>query len=71
MKELGHNRDWQQCRVKTKNMKKSYRDVKELDAILGHRPATTPAVLLDTRSTSQSPSLSTQEDTAEGETNGK
>ena len=88
MKELGHNRDWQQCRVKIKNMKKSYRDVKdhnsetgrgrktckfykELDAILGHRPATTPAVLLDTGSTSQSSSLSTQEDAAEGETNGK
>ena len=93
MNELGYDRDWQQCRVKIKNLKKSYRDVKdhngetgrgrktckffkELDAILGHRPATIPAVLLDTGTTSHNASASTQDvwshDSAtEGEANGK
>ena len=88
MNELGYDRDWQQCRVKIKNLKKSYRDVKdhngetgrgrktckfkELDAILGHRPATIPAVLLDTGTTSHNASASTQDvSAAEGEANGK
>ena len=90
MSELGHERDWQQCRVKIKNLKKSYRDVKdhngetgrgrktckffkELDAILGHRPASVPAVLLDTGAAGESTSASVQaQDTpAEGEANGK
>ena len=62
LSELGHDRDWQQCRVKVKNLKKKYREVKdhngetgrgrktckffkELDAILGHRPASVPWTL--------------------------
>ena len=28
LKELGHDRDWQQRKTKIKNLKKSYRDVK-------------------------------------------
>ena len=88
MNEMGYDRDWQQCRVKTKNLKKSYRDIKdhngetgrgrktckffiELDDILGHRPASVPAVLLDTGNTSQNTSSPTQESVAEGEANGK
>ena len=90
LSESGHDRDWQQCRVKVKNLKKNYRDVKdhngetgrgrktckffkELDAILGHRPASVPSVLLDTGATSQSSSASAQPDdsAAEGEANGK
>ena len=90
MSELGHKRDWQQCRVKIKKLKKNYREVKdhnretgrgrktckffkELDAILGHRPASVPAVLLDTGTTSQSASASLQayESPAEGEANGR
>ena len=90
LSELGHDRDWQQCRVKVKNLKKNYRDMKdhngetgrgrktckffkELDAILGHRPASIPSVLLDTGATSQSSSASAQPDdsAAEGEANGK
>ena len=88
LKEMGFDRDWQQCRVKIKNLKKSYRDVKdhnnetgrgrktckyykELDEILGHRPASTPAVLLDTGTTSQNTSSQTEDSAAEGEANGK
>ena len=91
MKELGYDRDWRQCRVKIKNLKKSYRDVKdnngetgrgrktckfykELDEILGHRPASVPAVLLDTgiasQDTSSSQTQDTQESSAEGDANG-
>ena len=86
MNDLGYDRDWQQCKVKIKNLKKSYREVKdhngetgqgrksckhykELDEILGHRPGSVPAVLLDTGCTSQSSNLS-QDSTEEGETNG-
>ena len=70
MNELGYDRDWQQCRVKTKNLKKCYREVKdhngetgrgrktckhykELDEILGHRPASAPAVLFGHRDCKQ------------------
>ena len=42
--------------------------VKELDEILGHRPASVPAVLL---TTSQTPSSQTEDSAAEGEANGK
>ena len=65
---LGYNRDWEQCRNKIKNLKKQYRVVKdhngetgkggkhvfcrELDDILGHRPASVPTALLDTGSSS-------------------
>ena len=67
MRKEGYDRDWQQCRTKIKNLKKEYREVKdnqtgrgrktckyflELDSILGHRPASVPAALLDTGSTS-------------------
>ena len=65
LQEQGHNKDWEQCRTKIKNLKREYRSVKdnngetgrgrktckfytELDSILGHRPASVPAVLLDT-----------------------
>ena len=88
LKEMGFDRDWQQCRVKVKNLKKSYREVKdhngetgrgrktckyykELDEILGHRPASVPAVLLDTGTTSQTPSSQNEDSAAEGEANGK
>ena len=84
MEEKGYDRDWQQRRNKIKNLKKEYRQIKdhngqtgrgtktckyykELDDILGH-PASVPAVVLDTGSTSNS--SSTTEDTstrAEGE----
>ena len=29
MEEMGYDRDWQQCRVKVKKLKKSYREVKD------------------------------------------
>ena len=38
--EIGYDRDWEQCK------NKMFYD--ELDAILGHRPASVPAVILDT-----------------------
>ena len=46
---------------------------KELDAILGHRSASVPFVLLDTGAISQSSSASAQPDdsAAEGEANSK
>ena len=64
MRELGYEGDWQQCKVKIKNLKSIYRDIKdhngetgrgrktckfykELDEILGHRPASIPPVVLD------------------------
>ena len=43
----------------------------ELDDILGHRPASVPAVLLDTGTTSQNTACPTQNSAAEGEANGK
>ena len=62
--QQGYNRDWQQCRTKIKNQKrntvvkdhngetgrgrKTCKFFSELDTILGHRPASTPSVLLDT-----------------------
>ena len=66
MKEQGHQRDWKQCRSKVKNLKTKYREVKdhtgngrkkfkfflELENILGHRPASVPAALLDPGSSS-------------------
>ena len=65
LREQGHNKDWEQCRTKIKNLKRDYRIVKdnnnetgrgrktckffkELDNILGHRPASVPTSLLDT-----------------------
>jgi hypothetical protein len=79
LKRLGYNRDGQQCRVKIKNLKKNYREVKdhngetgrgrktckffkEMDAILGHRPASAPTVILDTGTP-----ISDSQDSAEGE----
>ena len=70
MKELGYNRDGQQCKVKTKSLKKNYGEIKdhngetgrgrkvckfykELDVIMGHRPASVPTALLDTGSSIQ------------------
>ena len=85
MRELGYERDWQQCKVKIKNLKSTYRDIKdhngetgrgrktckfykELDEILGHRPASTPPVVLDSGATTNT---STSLDSAEEEeTNG-
>ena len=84
MKELGYDRDWQQCRVKTKILKKTYREVKdhngdtgrgrksckfhkELDEILGHRPASAPAVLLDTGTTSKNDNTFYSQESAEEE----
>ena len=69
MRELGYERDWQQCKVRIKNLKSIYRDIKdhngetgrgrktckfykELDEILGHRPASIPPVVLDSGTTS-------------------
>ena len=52
--------------------RKTCKYFKELDAILGHRPASVPAVLLDTGAASESTSASVQaQDTpAQGEANG-
>ena len=64
MKTKGYNRDADQIKTKIKNLKSTYRSIKdhnnktgndkktsqfydELDAILGHRPASTPPVILD------------------------
>ena len=66
MTAKGHQRDWEQCRTKIKNLKKDYRTVKdhngetgrgrktcrffhEMDAILGHRPASVPPSVLETQ----------------------
>ena len=63
MNDMGHQRTWQQCRVKLKNIISKYRKVKdsnrrsgrgqkcfefydEVDAALGTRPASGPAVLV-------------------------
>ena len=60
----GYNRDAEQVKTKIKNLKSSYRSIKdhnnrtgndkktgqfykELDQILGHRPASTPPIILD------------------------
>ena len=85
MNDLGYDRDWQQCKVKinikksyrevkdhngeTGQSRKSCKHYKELDEILEHRPASVPAVLLDTGCTSQSSNLS-QDSAEEGETSG-
>ena len=61
-------RDVKDHNSETGRGRKTCKFYEELDEILGHRPATTPAVLLDTGSTSQT---SSPEDAAEGETNGK
>ena len=73
MSELGHERDWQQCRKRHNGETGRGKFFKELDAILGHRPASVPSVLLDTGATSQSSSASAQpEDSAPKEkANGK
>ena len=64
LKARGYNRDAEQIKTKIKNLKSTYRSIKdhnnksgndkktgqfyeELDAILGHRPASTPPVVLD------------------------
>jgi hypothetical protein len=84
--EQGFERDWKQCRAKTKNLKTKYREVKdhngetgrgritckfykELDRILGHRPASVPSSLLDTGDSSSSTQVEPQE--SEEETDGK
>ena len=86
MKRLGYDRDWQQCRLKIKNLKKNYREVKdhngetgrgrktckfykEMDAILGHRPASAPTVLVDagTSSKSSDNTVYDSQESAEGE----
>ena len=58
--------------------RKSHKFYKELDAILGHRPATAPAVLLDTGTTSNSSSITedntittAEEEEINSEINGK
>ena len=62
LQEQGYEHDWKQCRAKVKNLKTKYREIKdktdrgrkscklykELDRILGHRPASVPSALLDT-----------------------
>ena len=85
MQELGYERDWQQCKVKIKNLKSTYREIKdhngetgrgrktckfykELDEILGHRPASTPPVVLDSGTTSNT--TTTLDSAEEEETNG-
>ena len=85
MRELGYERDWQQCKVKIKNLKSIYRDIKdhngetgrgrktckfykELDEILGHRPASIPPVVLDSGTTSNT--TTTLDSAEEEETNG-
>ena len=62
--ELGFTKDWKQCHIKVKNLKTSYKTVKDnngvtwngrktfkfykqLDQILGHRPASVPSVVID------------------------
>ena len=66
MQELGYDRDWQQCKIKLKRMYRGIKDhngeigrwrktckfYKELDEILGHRPASVPPVVLDSGATS-------------------
>ena len=64
LRESGIERDWQQYKAKTKNLKQDHKKIKDhngvpgngrqtskfydkLDAILGHRPASTPPILLD------------------------
>jgi len=64
MKSKGYSRDIEQCKMKIKNLKKAYMNVKdynsksgnnkvtcpffeELDAALGHRPASAPPLVLD------------------------
>lgn len=80
--EQGYNRDLDQCRNKIKNLRKEYRAVKdnngetgrtckfyrELNQVLGHRPASVPVSLLDTgTSCSGTPEVRT----AEANTNSK
>lgn len=83
MLDQGFTRDWEQCRNKIKKYRmikdhngetergrKQCKFYKELDAILGHRPASVPAVLLDTGNNSNPLSDSEAENTEERETNG-
>ena len=60
--ETGNNVQWFWRRIPVKDhygFRKKY--YKELDEILGHRPASVPAVLLDTGTTSQTPSSKTED----------
>ena len=64
MREKGYNRDSEQCKTKIKNLKSTYRSIKDhnnksgndkktwpfydqMDAVLGHRPASDPPIVLD------------------------
>ena len=67
LQEQGYEHNWKQCRTKIKNLKTKYSEIKdnnktgrgrksckffkELDKILGHRPASVPSALLDTGDT--------------------
>ena len=35
MAQLGHNRDWEQCKTKIKKLKKDYKDVKDHNELTG------------------------------------
>ena len=60
LQEHGYNRDAEQCKIKSTyrpikdhnnksgNDKKTSQFYEQLDAVLGHRPASTPPVVLDT-----------------------
>ena len=79
LQKQGHTRDWKQCRSKVKNLKTSYKEIKdhnnktgngrkqckfykELDCILGHRPASTPITLLDSGNSVTEAALDTDSD---------
>ena len=88
LQKQGHTRDWKQCRSKVKNLKTSYKEIKdhnnktgngrkqckfykELDCILGHRPASTPITLLDSGNSVTEAALDTDSDPDPEEANGK
>ena len=85
MREKGYERDWKQCRTNLKKEYRQTKDhngqtgrgrkvckfYRELDDILGHRPASVPAVLLDTGTTSSSTTEAPTAESEEIETNGK
>ncbi len=88
LEKQGHTRNWKQCCSKVKNLKTSYKEVKdhnnqtgngkkqckfykELDCILGHRPASTPVTLLDSASAITETTLDTDSDPDPEEANGK